>query len=106
MVLAVALPDLFKKRIIKLEKKAIEADEQNLSLFNEILNGLETIVNFAKERLFIGRFRRSTALSVSYTHLDVYKRQLMYVQSRDILAIKNNMPLSRPLYTHNDLGKA
>ena len=31
MILAVALPDLFKKRIINLEKKAIEADEQNLS---------------------------------------------------------------------------
>ena len=68
MVLAVALPDLFKKRIINLEKKAIEADEQNLSLFNEILNGLETIVNFAKERLFISRFRRSTAQYTEARH--------------------------------------
>ena len=32
-----------------------------MSLFNEILNGLETIVNFAKEGLFISRFRKSTA---------------------------------------------
>ncbi|NLZ55923.1 MAG: ABC transporter ATP-binding protein, partial [Clostridiaceae bacterium] len=61
MVLAVFLPGLLKNRVIQAEKKAIAADEANLSLFNEILNGLETIVNFAKENLFISRFRRSTA---------------------------------------------
>ncbi|HHW93505.1 MAG TPA: ABC transporter ATP-binding protein [Clostridiaceae bacterium] len=62
MALAVTLPELLKKRIVRLEKQAIKADESNLSLFNEILNGLETIVNFAKEKLFISRFRRSTAV--------------------------------------------
>ena len=61
MVLAVFLPGLLKNRVIQAEKRAIAAEEANLSLFNEILNGLETIVNFAKENLFISRFRRSTA---------------------------------------------
>ena len=62
MALAVTLPELLKKRIVRLEKQAIAADESNLSIFNEILNGLETIANFAKEKLFISRFRRSTAV--------------------------------------------
>jgi ABC-type multidrug transport system fused ATPase/permease subunit len=61
MAFAIALPELLKNRIVKLEKQAITADEANMSLFNEILNGLETIVNFAKEGLFISRFRKSTA---------------------------------------------
>lgn len=65
MALAILLPEFLKTRIVRLEKKAIASDEINLSLFNEILDGIETIVNFAKENIFISRFRQSTAM---YTH--------------------------------------
>lgn len=60
MVLAVALPELLKKKIVRLEKEAIKADENNLSLLNEFLNGIETILNFSQEKLFIRRFKAST----------------------------------------------
>ena len=60
IILAVLLPELLRKVIVKLEKKAILANEANLSLLNEFLNGIETILNFEKEMSFISRFRQST----------------------------------------------
>ncbi|MDI9469349.1 MAG: ABC transporter ATP-binding protein [Bacillota bacterium] len=62
VLLAVFLPELLNRRIARLEKKSIAESETNLSLFHEILNGLETIVHFARERSFIRHFRQSTAL--------------------------------------------
>ncbi len=60
MLLAVALPELLKERIVSLEKEAIKASEKSLSLLNEFLNGIETILNFSREFSFIRRFKQST----------------------------------------------
>lgn len=60
MILSIIIPKLLEKKVVELEKKAIMAEEENLYLLNEFLNGIETIINFAKELLFIGRFKLST----------------------------------------------
>jgi len=85
IILSVIGPLILQDNVKKAEKEVIESTERNLSVLNDILDGIETIFNFGQKHLFRKKFNRTTDLLAKNKHRSASLVALSFQSSNFIL---------------------